>query len=253
MARSGLCAAVGIAVCMATFPAAFAADVAAVVPLGFSADGERFAFEQYGVHDGGPSPYAEIHVLDVAENRYLAAPLRRTIESSAGVSPESALASLRREVRVAAAPLLQQAGIVDGETGRHLIHHPATDLGADAHEVRFAVAPPVYGRPAPDEYRLRLVEQVVDAPDPCVDWQPVMIFTLSLRGGEQAQDLVLQKDRRLPSSRGCASRYRVRDVWLYGGRALVVVVSYAVPGFEGRSVRHLAVTGMLPSRAAESR
>lgn len=245
MARFGLFGALSGALWLAACFAALAADVASFSLVGFSADGARVAFEQFGVHDGGPSPYAEIHVIEVAENRYVAAPLSRSVEPSPEVSEAATLESLRRAVRAAAQPLLRQAGIVAGETGRHLIHHPATDLGVDAREVRFAVAPPVYGRPTPDVYRLRLVERVVEAPEACVDWQPVGVFTLSLHGGEPTREQVLQRDRKLPRSRGCASGYRIRDVWLHGGRSLVVIVSYSVPGFEGRSVRHLAVTGML--------
>ncbi|MBN9059609.1 MAG: DUF2259 domain-containing protein, partial [Rhizobiales bacterium] len=46
--------------------AAMAGDFAERSILGFSPDGGRFAFEEFGIQDGSGFPYSNIFVLDTA-------------------------------------------------------------------------------------------------------------------------------------------------------------------------------------------
>lgn len=50
---------------------AFAGDVACFVNLGFSADGQRFSFGQYGTQDGNYQSYAELFCVNVKENKFV--------------------------------------------------------------------------------------------------------------------------------------------------------------------------------------
>ncbi|THB67046.1 MAG: DUF2259 domain-containing protein, partial [Spirochaetaceae bacterium] len=49
----------------------WAGDVATMVNLGFSRDSETFAFAQYGIREDSLFPYAEIFIVDVAQNRFV--------------------------------------------------------------------------------------------------------------------------------------------------------------------------------------
>ncbi|MGL4986234.1 MAG: DUF2259 domain-containing protein [Treponemataceae bacterium] len=49
----------------------FAGDVAQFVDLGFSADGNYYAFAQHGLQDNTFRAYAEIQIIDVKRNDYL--------------------------------------------------------------------------------------------------------------------------------------------------------------------------------------
>jgi predicted secreted protein len=51
--------------------AVYAGDVASFVSLGFSVDGSRYSFGQYGVIDGEYQAYAEIFCVDVAKNAFV--------------------------------------------------------------------------------------------------------------------------------------------------------------------------------------
>ena len=59
-------------VCAVSMAAIYAGDLANFVNLGFSADGSRFAFGQYGRTDGEYRAYADIFCVDVAKNDFVA-------------------------------------------------------------------------------------------------------------------------------------------------------------------------------------
>lgn len=52
--------------------ALFAGDIASFENLGFSADATTFAFAQYGVDDDTSHAFAELYVVDVADNAFVA-------------------------------------------------------------------------------------------------------------------------------------------------------------------------------------
>ena len=49
-----------------------AGDKAQFLSLGFSPDGKYFAFSQYGIQDGSGFPYADIYIVNVEKNTYVA-------------------------------------------------------------------------------------------------------------------------------------------------------------------------------------
>jgi len=62
-----------------------AGDFAALQPIGFSSDGNVFAFEEYGVQDGSGFPYSTVYVLDTRNDSFLpGAPVRAVVEDDKG-------------------------------------------------------------------------------------------------------------------------------------------------------------------------
>jgi predicted secreted protein len=55
---------------------AFAGDLATFQNLGFSPDSTVYAFSQYGVREASSLPFAELYVVDVAANRFVAGGVR---------------------------------------------------------------------------------------------------------------------------------------------------------------------------------
>lgn len=231
---AALCA----ALCTTAPVTALSGEAATLQVIGFSPDGRYFAFEQYGVIDGGPTAFSEIHVVEVAANAY-AAPVQRRHRDEAGADT---LATLRAGNRAAAAATLKNLGLDRPQPGRLLVQRLLTDLDADAHAARFAAAPPLHGLPAPARYRLVLDSR----PAPRVECHGLgtgQALTLHLE--HAATSRVLQRDRKVPAARGCVFGYRIHGVWLHGGRQLAVLLALRVPGFEGESLRYMAVTGVL--------
>lgn len=96
-ARAALPGVLFVAAVAAASPT-FAGDYAALQPIGFSADGNVFAFEEYGVQDGSGFPYSTIYVIDTRDDSFLpGAPVR-------AVGREMAPRSPSRATRHAAAP-----------------------------------------------------------------------------------------------------------------------------------------------------
>ena len=58
-------------VCAVSMAAVYAGDLANFINLGFSADGSRFAFGQYGRTDGDYRAYADVFCVDVAKNDFV--------------------------------------------------------------------------------------------------------------------------------------------------------------------------------------
>jgi len=75
--------------CAISMMAAYAGDVATFVNLGFSPDGQRYAFGQYGITDGDFQAYADISCVDVAKNAFLKDGTFATVPSSSTVGKEA--------------------------------------------------------------------------------------------------------------------------------------------------------------------
>lgn len=220
---------------------AFAGDMATVNPLGFSADGNIFAFEQYGIQDGSGFPYSEIFVIDTGKDAFLPkTPIRVRIDDEM-----AGLSEARTKAAGNAAPILTQHGIAD-HPGHLVALNPVSEIDAPAHELRYRAFPaePAFGEP----YRLSLSQNDAEAPEGCKDLGvPIKGFRLSLTEKDgQATDISLYEDSDdIPSSRRCPTGYRIGGVVTFhpmNGEpvhvALVLMLSY---GFEGRDGRWIAV------------
>ena len=224
----------------ASIAPALAGDLAQREILGFSEDGKRFAFEEYGVHDGSGLPYASVYIVDTQTDQWLAGtPIRIRLESDKATQEAARAAAAK-----AALPFLK--GIKP--RGFVLASNPPTETGADTHRVRFRNNPaiPPYETGLSSEYELHL-EEVPVGENKYVDGD-LRGFRLVLRqiASEAGvivpgYEVTLHDDKSLPVSRERAFGYRITDILLYR-KTLVVLVLENSHGFETPDGRYLAVT-----------
>ncbi|WP_186396235.1 DUF2259 domain-containing protein [Stappia sp. TSB10GB4] len=240
-------AAFALLVALGTTPA-FAGDYARVDVLGFSANGSRFAFEDYGTQDGSGFPYSNIYLFDVDRDAWLdGSPFRRLdeVDDATPVQAEAALQRTRAANRKQAHALIVSTGIAgQGDT---VAHNPPTQRGVDPHRMIAATRAeaPEFG----PQVELRLSEHTVERPATCPEgFGEIKGFRLTL--SFEGRTRLLNDDARLPQSRGCALGYRIDRLVLHhpaDGRraAFAVLVLVERIGFEGRDGRYLAITGRL--------
>ncbi len=243
--------------------ALFAAIIAATLPaspaaaghfthdevIGFSTDGRHFAFALHGLQRGSGLPFAEVYVVDLQADRWVAGtPVRASRPEVDMVAVEAApflaLAEVRAEAMAGAAPIL----------GQLEIQRPATVLFArgigEAHD---APARHVISRPHPDDptqapwgsFVLDLdTVQVPLGVDYCRDPSAVVGYRLvrSVPGGGSQ---ILHQDTTVPASRGCPVAYRLDAVLSAGypaeGALGVALISVWRQGFEGLDRHVIAV------------
>jgi predicted secreted protein len=215
---------------------AVAGDRALIGYLGFSEDGNYFAFEEFGVQDGSGFPYTNLYIIDLPADAWVSgSPYRVTIEDESGdvedardMAFEQAEAKLDElDISVAVHPIAVNG---DGE-----------DIG-DGHSLTFG--DPGFGlEPIQNPRELTLETIPLQSNMDCsIIEGEVYGFTLSLDGKEIYAD-----KGPLPASRGCAMDYRIHAVvrpaeWFFGGtRHDVAIISSYPFGFEGPDRRFLAV------------
>lgn len=218
---------------------AMAGDFAERTILGFSPDGSRFAFEEFGVQDGSGFPYSNIYVLDTSKDRWIGGtPIRVRINDETKGIPDARSAALKR-----AAQSLK--GI--NQPGTLLASNPITESGRDPYSITFR-RHPVQQLDGP-ELTLSLQTIPLDAPnnnDPDYKTQGFRLVLKDERG-----EKILHEDKTLPASRGMIPLdYRINDVVIhqrFGQPArLVVLIMVLMRGFEGSDGRYIAVTTELP-------
>lgn len=218
--------------------AALAGDFAGRDILGFSANGSRFAFEEFGVQDGSGFPYCNIFVIDTAKDEWVpGSPVRKRIDDET-----ARVATACRSAAEQAAPLIAN---ID-ERGDLLASNPITESGRDPYEITFKRRPALQ-LDNPD-WKLRLERIALPA---TVSWAgDAKTFGYRLILDTPEGSRVLHEDKSLPESRGVPLDYRIHDVVIrqpFGQPAsLAVIVMVLTKGFEGPDGRYLAVTAQLP-------
>ncbi|WP_029076070.1 DUF2259 domain-containing protein [Kaistia adipata] len=233
--RASLAAILGA---VAILPAA-AGDFAERTLLGFSADGGRFAFEEFGIQDGSGFPYANIFVIDTTKDGWVpGTPVRVRLDDE-----EQGIAAARRAAAEQAAAHLK--GIE--RPGTLLASNPITESGRDPYKLAFKRHPALQL----DGPELALELETIPLPAPANDDPDYKTHGFRLVLKTEAGETVLHEDQSLPASRGTALDYRIHDVVIdqpFGQPAtLVVLVQVLTRGFEGPDGRYLAVTTKLPS------
>lgn len=228
-----------------------AGDFAAVRPLGFSADGRYFAFEEFGTRDASVHPFATIHVVALDSGAPVAgSPF--AVEIHRENAPEQ---EARAEALKQAAAMLQRLGI--GREPAAGASDPQSDLtegvtpdraraAIEAQASRLAIEGAVAGGP--------LTVEVVSSPTRDADCatlgrDDVEGFSLIriLPSGERA---TVHVDTGKASARHCPLRYGLAALYLFKpdrGRArLVALVAYFPRTWEEPDRRFLAVPVALP-------
>ncbi|RYE07283.1 MAG: DUF2259 domain-containing protein [Hyphomicrobiales bacterium] len=218
---------------------ASAGDRALIDFIGFSSDGQYFAFEEFGVQDGSGFPYSNIYVLDVTADKWAAgSPVRVRLDDE-NASQQQARAEAAGKVQ----PILDNLGI---DTPADLIALNGDGELGDGSFISF-------GQPgyAPNNvqgaYTLTLTPFAADSPMQCegLIGEQAKGLILTLSGGEQpAHEIYRDKDV-LPESRGCPSVYRIYAIvappYMAPPAAHVAIIATYPFGFEGPDRRFIAI------------
>lgn len=221
----------------------FAGDYATLNVIGFSKDGRYLAFEEYGTQDGSGFPYSNIYFINVEKNAYAAPRVAVMIEKETA-SEDTA----RKRSALLAAKRARQLAIIKGNLGKLVVSHQITDLTFDSQAdnspavIRFAEEiGSMYQR---GDFELALAQTPIKTKDCEVLEDETKVIELKLTNKAEDTSRFLQKDATLPNGRGCATDYRMQDVYLYKG-LIAVFVGVFTRGFEGPDMRFMAVTGKL--------
>lgn len=227
------------ALALAVYPAAaMAGDIASLNVIGFSRDGQLFAFEEFGVQDGSGFPYSNIFVVDLEKDEFAeGTPVRTRIDDEA-----VSLATVRKMAFDKIAGVIARDGI-DDDPGSMLVFNPVSEAGSnparvDFHDYASVLSP---GR----TYRLDLGEVELPVPEGCKDIVERGVgFRLSMTGLEPASEpMIVHEDMSLPESRNCVESYRIAAVIASRSdlSTRVAVVQVNSFGFEGQDGRFIAV------------
>lgn len=210
---------------------AFAADQYNFKLIGFSKDNSKVAFSESVLADGSCNAYATVSVVDVKANNLL----KRVNQMDE--NPTGECASEAKALKGALAKAnLKAFGIDEKIKGEVLLEKLATDLSVYK-EIAFAQHPNL------TKYSLVLSESAAKS-DQCFDQETPSMFKLTMNHPDEngkPVSIVLQEDKVLPKSRGCALSYGIAKV-VKSGDALVVIMTKKTPGFEGPDTSFMAVT-----------
>lgn len=218
---------------------AVAGDRAAFEPIGFSANGQFFAFEEYGVQDGSGFAYSSIYVIDLKADKWTyGTPFdARADDANADESPAAVRAraldhageSLRPRPVDVPAQILALNG--DGERADTKTLSWTTprccgpdDLGEDSFTLTLTTGP------------------IGTALDYCRDVTERVGYVLTLTGPKGKTVLHADGDT-LPASRGCTLDYSIYAVlrpFESEGPRVAVIATYPM-GFEGPDRRFIIV------------
>lgn len=228
--------AASLAILLALGSPALAGDRALIDIIGYSQSGQYFAFTESGIQDGSGFPYANIFVVDVEANHWVAGtPVRVRHDDEA-----ASLGAVRQDALAEARPTLDKLDIAypadiwalsgDGVAG-------LTDT------LTFGI--PGYGmKTVGDEWELWLESYEAPSTQPCSDYtdQTIKGFRLSM---VQNGEWFVHVDDTVPNSRGCPLDYSLFAVVApMGAQDLthaVALISVFPLGFEGPDRRFMAV------------
>ncbi len=211
-------------------PAARAGDMAELEIVGFSPDGETFAYEQYGISDGSGFPWVEIRFVDTWDDCPAAPPIRLEDEE------EGALESLRTAARTRAVPTFRKLGLMSAVDGESLFSRPvAGDLFSFQALTTARVA--LLG----DPMDLQVVETpVADGNEDPFTGGGAALRLVAVEPVSGVSIVLHDDDGVLPPERAAARDYSIVAVRKVA-EGHVVVLAYRVPAFEGPSLRYMAV------------
>jgi predicted secreted protein len=218
---------------------ALAGDRALLDTIGYSADGQYFAFEEFGIGDGSGFAYSSIYVIDLKADKWT---YGTPFEGRANEShPERPLAEVRAAARANANDKLKAHKIGGPVQTLALVGDGASE--AEGRTLSFAT--PLCcgpGRIADDLTALRLETFAIRSDEAyCTDMKPVGYALTRTQGG--AETLVHRDGKRLPFTRGCTLDYGLYAVVApFEGKGPRVAIIATYPfGFEGPDRRFIAV------------
>ncbi len=219
-----------------------AGDYANREVIGFSKDGNLFAFEQYGVQDGSGFAYSDIFIINTQNDIWVeGSPYRVLLRDE--FSKISDARKQSRELAASALATITDPGVI-AATNR-----PDEDI-ADPYKI--SVKPRSFILPdnaAKMTFKVELIS--LPTPENCkglVDEGSSHGFRL-IRSTPTGDNVVMHEDNSIPASRGCPFDYYPADIVFHyaqdGKYTLAVLIRTENFGFEGRDGRFLAFTAPL--------
>lgn len=220
--------------------AAIAGEFSEFRPIGFSADGKVFAFEEFGIQDGSGFAFANRFFIDTTSDAFLpGSTVRIVIEDD-----PSSIGDARAQADAQSAALETTHRFADNP-GIIAAFNPLSDLGGEPHQLRYT---PWSMQPQPfGPYAVTLQEKQLPPSPDCADISDTSTgFRLEMTeiNGEPAST-VLHDDLSVPKSRRCPLGYRIGGVVTHladGVWTHAVLVLVRSIGFEGENGRWIAIT-----------
>jgi predicted secreted protein len=251
-----LCAVLGLIFCFS--PRSFAGEYADLKFIGFSKDGKYMAFEEWGTYDGSGADFSTTYFIDTVKNSYALPPVEITEGEGYTAAEKRIEAARNKKLRLTLSNNLRRLKIVAGNTGELILAHLLTDFSdrdanvspvEDTETVKFTNYIFVNNPGDQGHYELTLKNIPAVGEQPCDNTESKMLelSILNKISSEVFEPQIMQKDTILPKSRWCPYYYRIERVYFYEDK-IAVFLNYFNQGFEGRSMRYLAVTARLNER-----
>lgn len=205
--------------------------------IGLSEDGKFVACEVYGFEEATGNPYVAITLINTEKNSYAAPTV--LVRGEQEVAGRDMVADVRRSAAKQAAAVLQSLHIKPGYTGIGVDPSSHSDTTRSLLTARLAKNLPERQVDLTLRPLAMKAEQKI-----CESDTKGLELMMSTKGDKgNATTTVLQKDTKIPVSRGCPVSYRIDDVVFSEHGHIIVVLSYmdAVPG--GPNLEYLVVTG----------
>lgn len=217
-----------------------AAEFSEFRPIGFSADGAVFAFEEFGVQDGSGFPFANRFFINTATDSFLpGSTVRVTIEDE-----QKTIADARASA-AAQSSGLEKLYSFSANPGVIAAFNPVSEIDNDARQLRYmpmSMVPEFFGA-----YSARLTEKQIPIAAACNSaTETTLGFRLEMTevNGKPAS-IVLHDDVSVPKSRNCPRGYRLGGVITHFADGIwthAFLVLFRSFGFEGEHGRWIAVT-----------
>ncbi len=223
---------ISLLTCLLLTAEANAGDTSELNILGFSEDGKHIAFEYYGASDGSGFPYYDFFIVNVPRNKYAIRPMRKTISDDTPLNSEELnVDKFRAQFSTKTSAMLKKYNISKQFTGTEITLNKPEQINKTTSRFPFKYDS--------RDYSLTLKQITTDKD---CHYGKGKYFDLRLQ--RNGKEIILQKDTRIPKSRGCPLDYYIVKVLVYKGY-IAVFINVSLPGFEGPDIRQMVVTGTL--------
>ncbi|MBY5665362.1 DUF2259 domain-containing protein [Rhizobium leguminosarum] len=200
-----------LAVAFAGLPGlSLAGDIANIQPIGFSADGKVFGFQEFGIEESGNLPYSNTYFIDTDDGHYLeGTPFHTELTDK-----DANLSKARRQNLTAARSQMDKYDLLTNP-GLIAAFNPPTELGSPSKTIRYTTL--ATDGPPKAPYTLSLGEMPVPTPKDCaaVD-RRVIGFSLQMIEKEGAPNRqAARQATAVPAERVCSVEYRIGGAVVY--------------------------------------
>ncbi|PDS67725.1 hypothetical protein CO653_05525 [Rhizobium anhuiense] len=187
-----------------------AGDIANIQPIGFSADGKVFGFQEFGIKEEGRVPYSNTYFVDTDSGQYLeGTPFRTELTDK-----DANLSKARRQNLTAARGDMDKYDLLTNP-GLIAAFNPPTELGSPSKTIRYTTL--ATDGPPKSPYTLSLGEMPVPTPKECTSIDKrVLGFSLQMIEKEGAPNRqAARQATAVPTERVCSVEYRIGGAMVY--------------------------------------